>query len=233
MLAPRLLLKPDVFAQALQGHSYHDESLAFEEPGRPARRFEIDVQPLKGISGIVGLVILSLEVTERRDNRAQGNGERRLLALTEHAQDIITIGAADGRVKYVSAGVQNSLGYTSEERESNFVFDLAHPDDREELRARYRQLVAGEIKSFSREFRTLHKDGSYRWLESRCISALANPLISGVVINSRDITARKQAESRLAQREEVFRLAAHAVGGILYVLDIRKGGAHRARGVPR
>ena len=231
MLTPTMLLKPDVFVHALQGHSYHDESLAFEEPGRPVRRFEIDVQPLKGMSGIVGLVILSLEVTERRDNRAQGNGERRLLALTEHAQDIITIAAADGRVKYVSAGMQNSLGYTSEERESNFVFDLAHPDDREELHTKYRQLVAGEIKSFSREFRTLHKDGSYRWLESRCVSALANPLISGVVINSRDITERKEAESRLAQREEVFRLAADAVDGIIFEWDIVKGVVHRSRGV--
>jgi PAS domain S-box-containing protein len=232
MLTPTLLLKPDVFARALEGHSYHDESLVFEEPGRPTRRFEVDVQPLKGLSGIVGLVILCLEVTERRAaNRAQGSGERRLLALTEHAQDIITIAAADGRVKYVSAGVQNSLGYTSEERESNFVFDLAHAEDREELHAKYRQLVAGEIKSFTREFRTLHKDGSYRWLESRCVSALANPLISGVVINSRDITERKLAEFRLAQREEVFRLAADAVDGVIFEWDIVKGVVHRSRGI--
>src|SRR5579864_5238006 len=86
MLTPTLLLKPEVFARALEGHSYHDESLAYEEPDRSARRFEIDVQPLKGGSGIVGLVVLSLELTERRaGNRAQGSGERRLLALTEHA----------------------------------------------------------------------------------------------------------------------------------------------------
>ncbi|HEY2530952.1 MAG TPA: PAS domain-containing protein [Xanthobacteraceae bacterium] len=232
MLTPTLLLGPEVFARALQGHSYHDESLAFEEPGRPARRFEIDVQPLKGASGIVGLIILSLEVTERRANhRAQGIGERRLLALTEHAQDIITIAAADGRLKYVSAGMQNSLGFTSEERESHFVFELAHPDDREDLLIKYRQLVAGEIKGFSREFRTRHKDGSYRWLESRCVAALANPLIDGVVINSRDITERKQAEFRLAQREEVFRLAADAVDGIIFEWDIAKGIVHRSRGV--
>src|ERR1700677_2431685 len=232
MLTPTLLVKPDVFAGALQGHSYHDESLAFEEPGRPARRFEIDVQPLKGAAGIVGLVILSLEVTERRaNNRAQGSGERRLLALTEHAQDIITIAAADGRVKYMSAGVQNLLGFTSEERESHSVFELAHSDDREDLLTKYRQLVAGEIKGFSREFRARHKDGSYRWLESRCVSALANPLIDGVVINSRDITERKQAEFRLAQREEVFRLAADAVDGIIFEWDIVKGVVHRSRGV--
>ena len=232
MLTPTLLLKPEVFVRALHGHSYHDESLALEEAGRPARRFEIDVQPLKGASEIVGLAILSLEVTERRaNNRAQGAGERRLLALTEHAQDIITIAAVDGRVKYVSAGLQNSLGYSSEERESHFVFELAHPDDREDLLAKYRQLVAGEIKGFSREFRTRHKDGSYRWLESRCVAALANPLIDGVVINSRDITERKQAEFRLAQREEVFRLAADAVDGIIFEWDLVKGVVHRSRGV--
>ncbi len=232
MLTPTLLLRPEVFARALQGHAYHDESLAFEEPGRPARRFEIDVQPLKDVSGIVGLAILSLEVTERRAiDRAQGTGERRLLALTEHAQDIITIAAADGRLKYISAGMHNSLGFTSEERESHFVFDLAHPDDREDLLAKYRQLVAGEIKGFSREFRTRHKDGSYRWLESRCVSALANPLIDGIVINSRDITERKQAEFRLAQREEVFRLAADAVEGIIFEWDIASGVVHRSRGV--
>jgi PAS domain S-box-containing protein len=232
MLTPTLLVKPDIFARALQGHAYHDESLALEEAGRPARRFEIDVQPLKGTSGIVGLVVLSLEVTERRaNNRAQGSGERRLLALTEHAQDIITIAAADGRMKYVSAGLQNSLGFTAEERESHFVFELAHPDDREDLLAKYRQLVAGEIKGFSREFRTRHKDGSYRWLESRCVSALANPLIDGVVINSRDITERKQAEFRLAQREEIFRLAADAVDGIIFEWDMVKGVVHRSRGV--
>jgi hypothetical protein len=232
MLMPTLLLKPDVFARALEGHSYHDESLAFEEPGRPARRFEIDVQPLKGASGIVGLVILSLEVTERRvNNRAQGAGERRLLALTEHAQDIITIAAADGRMKYVSAGLQNSLGFSAEERQSHFVFELAHPDDRADLLAKYRQLATGEIKAFSREFRTRHKDGTYRWLESRCVSALANPLIDGIVINSRDITERKEAEFRLAQREEVFRLAADAVEGIIFEWDIAKGIVHRSRGV--
>lgn len=232
MLTPTMLLQPDVFARALQGHPFHDEALTFEEPGRPTRRFEIDVKPFEGTSGIIGLIILCLEVTERREHqRAQGSGERRLLALTEHAQDIITIAGTDGRVLYVSGGVQNSLGYTSEERESNFVFEHAHPDDRAELFAKYQQLVAGEIKAFSREFRTRHKDGSYRWLESRCESALANPLIGGVVINSRDITERKHAEFRLAQREEVFRLAADAVDGVIFEWDVARDVVHRSRAV--
>jgi PAS domain S-box-containing protein len=232
MLTPTRLLPANVFARALQGRPFHDEALIFEEPGRPTRRFEVDVKPFNGTSGIAGLIILCLEVTERRANpRAQGSGERRLLALTEHAQDIITIADADGRLLYVSGGMQNSLGYTSEERESNIVFEHAHPDDHAELVAKYQQLVAGEIKAFSREFRIRHKDGSYRWLESRCVSALANPLIGGVVINSRDITERKHAEFRLAQREEVFRLAAEAVDGMIFEWDVARDVVHRSRAV--
>ncbi|MGO9931631.1 MAG: PAS domain-containing protein [Steroidobacteraceae bacterium] len=232
MLTPTLALPPDVFARALEGRPFHDDALAFTEPGRPTRLFAMDVQPLQRGSGIVGLVILSAEVTERRlINRGRGSGERRLLALTAHAQDIITVAGPDGRVQYVSGGVRNALGYSSEERESHSVFDHVHPDDCAALRARYQQLVAGEIACFSGEFRIRHKDGSYRWMESRYAAAFDNPLIGGAVINSRDISERKLAEFKLAQREEVFRLAAAAVDGVIFEWDITRGLVHRSRGV--
>src|SRR6202044_3812260 len=106
-----------------------------------------------------------------------------------------------------------------------------HPEDFPEVRAKYDQVVAGEIDGFSRELRVRHKDGSYRWLESSYVSALANPRIGGVVVNSRDVTERKQAEFKLAQREEVFRLAADAVDGVVFEWDIARGIVHRSRGV--
>jgi PAS domain S-box-containing protein len=214
------------------GNHFHDDAVQVATADQPTRWYEVDVQPLKGASGIVGLVVLSIEVTERRlRNHSQNSGDRRLLALTEHARDIITVAAADGELQYVSGGVRNSLGYTSDERQSHSLFEHVHPEDHEALRAKYQQLVAGDINTFSREFRVRHKDGSYRWLESSYSSALDNPLIGAVVINSRDITERKLAENRLAQREEVFRLAADAVDGIIYEWDVVGGLVHRSRGV--
>jgi len=231
-LTPTAALHPDVFARALHGSHFHDDAVEVAMPARPTRWFEVDVRPLKGVSGIAGLVVLSIDVTERRaPTHSQNSGDLRWLALTEHARDIITVASADGKLQYVSGGVRNSLGYISEERDSNDLFEGVHPDDFEDLRAKYRQLVNGEIKEYSREFRVRHKDGSYRWLESSYASALDNPLIGGVVINSRDITERKLAESRLAQREEIFRLAADAVDGIIYEWDVARGLVHRSRGV--
>jgi PAS domain S-box-containing protein len=231
MLTPTLALHPEIFARALQGRQFHDDALAFAEPGRPTRLFEIDVQPLKSGSQIVGLIVLSVELTGRAFNNPAGSGDRRLLALTEHARDMILVADADGRLQYVSGGVRNSLGYTSEEHASNDVFEHVHPDDVGDLRAQFQKLIAGDIPGFSRELRTRHKDGSYRWLETRYVSALDNPLIRGVVINSRDVTERKLAEFKLAQREEVFRLAADAVDGVIFEWDIVRGMVHRSRGV--
>jgi PAS domain S-box-containing protein len=231
-LIPTSALHPDVFARALQGSPFHDDAVEIASLTRSTRWFEVDVQPLKGASGIAGLVVLSVEVTERHQSKhAHGGGDRRMLALTEHARDIITVAAADGKVLYMSGGVRNSLGYSSEERQSNNVFDHVHPDDYELLRSKYQQLVAGEIKDYSRELRIRHKDGSFRWMESSFTAALDNPLVAGVVINSRDITERKTAECRLAQREEVFRLAADAVNGVIAEWDIASGFVHRSRGV--
>ena len=232
-LTPTATLSPDVWARALQGSSFHDDAVEVVSSTRPGRWFEVDVQPLRSSTGLVsGLVVLSIEVTERGlREQSLDRGDRPLLALTEHARDIITVAGPDGTVQYMSGGVRNSLGYTSEERQSNNLFQQVHPDDHEALRAKYQQLVDGEIKSYSREFRVRHKDGSYRWLESSYTSALDNPLIAGVVINSRDITERKLAERRLAQREEVFRLAADAVNGVIYEWDVVRGIVHRSRGV--
>ncbi len=231
-LIPTAAIPRDALARALEGSHYHDDAVAVAVPGAQTRWFEVDVQPLKDAAGIAGLAILSMEVTEERQRkRVPSESERRLVALTEHARDIITVAGRDGRLQYISGGIRNSLGYTVEERRSNSLFEHVHPDDVEAVQAKYGQLISGAIHSFSHQFRVRHKDGSYRWLESSYVSALGNPLIKGVVINSRDITERRQAENQLAQREEVFRLATDAVNGIIFEWDLARGTVHRSRGV--
>jgi PAS domain S-box-containing protein len=231
-LVPTANIPRAAFARALNGGNYHDDALEVTIPGASTRWFEIDLQPLKDVSGIAGLAVLSTEVTERRSRkRSSTESERRLLALTEHARDIITVADRDGRLHYITGGILNSLGYTVEERRSNSIFEHMHPDDAEPIRAKFAQLVNGDIRSFSHQFRARHKNGSYRWLESNYVAALDNPLVNGVVINSRDITERRLAESKLAMREEVFKLASDAVNGVIFEWDLIQGTVHRSRGV--
>jgi PAS domain S-box-containing protein len=229
-VAPTSALPAEIYHRGLEGCLYHHDALELKMPGRTARRFEIDVQPLNTPAGIVGLIVLSSEIGERRIARhPQSAGERHLRALIEHVQDTVSVASADGRLLYVSSGVKEYQEHGNSG--SSQIFDFLHPDDAIALRSDYTRLVSGEITRFTRQHRVRRQDGTYRWMESNYVSGLDNPLINGVAIFSRDITKRKEAELQLAQREEVFRLAADAVNGVIFEWDLSRGIVHRSRGM--
>jgi PAS domain S-box-containing protein len=231
-LVPTSVVPREAFVGALEGIHYRDEAIAVKTPGEPTRWFEIDVQPLENDAAVVGVVVLSMEVAESQVKaRTTEGSDHRLMALTEHARDIISIAGSDGKWHYVSGGVTNVLGYSPEERHSNAIFEYVHPEDLDELKSKYSEVMSGTANAFTHQYRVRHRNGSYRWLESSWVSALDNPLLNGIVVNGRDITERKDAEYTLAQREEVFRLAADAVSGIIFEWDLREGVVHRSRGV--
>jgi PAS domain S-box-containing protein len=231
-LIPTSVVSREALTRALEGLHFHEEAVPVRTPGAATRWFDVDVQPLRDETAIVGVVVQSMEVTERRlrARTAQG-GERRLQALTEHARDIITVAGREGNLLYVSGGVSHLLGYTPEERLTHTMFDLVHPDDVPSLRHRYAELAAGRIGTFLQQYQIRHADGSYRWLEANFVAAFNRPLINGVVCDCRDITERKLAEQRVAQRDEVLRLASDAVHGIVFEWDLGLGVVHRSRGV--
>jgi signal transduction histidine kinase len=70
-LTPTSALQLDAYARALQGSSFHDEAVEVVSSEKSSRWFEVDVQPLKGIAGVIGLVVLSIEVTGRRKRQEQ------------------------------------------------------------------------------------------------------------------------------------------------------------------
>ena len=231
-LIPTSVVPRDDLTRALEGLHYHEEAVSVRTPGAATRWFDVDVQPLRDKTAIVGVVVQSMEVTERRlrARTAQG-GERRLQALTERARDTITVAGREGNLLYVSGGISHLLGYTPEERLAQSMFDLVHPDDVGSLRQKYAELAAGRIGSFLQQYQILHADGTYRWLEGNFVAAFNRPLINGVVCDCRDITERKLAENRVAQRDEVLRLASEGVHGIVFEWDLGLGVVHRSRGV--
>ena len=74
----------------------------------------------------------------------------------------------------------------------------------------------------SAEYRFLHKDGSWRWLESVGTNLIQEPGVGGYVVNSRDITRRKQAEDRLREAEKRYRMLVERIPAITYIQEIRR-----------
>ncbi len=123
-VAPTSALPREVFQRGLGGCHFHHDAVESEPPLGPRRRFEIDIQPLRGPAGIVGLIVLTSEVGERRIARTpESVGERHLRALMAHAQDTISVASADGRLLYVSSsGAKHPADYASSD--TSYIFDF-------------------------------------------------------------------------------------------------------------
>jgi PAS domain S-box-containing protein len=73
--------------------------------------------------------------------------------------DTVVVVDAHGRFLYLSASVEQLLGYTPAELLGTYMIELVHPDDRGRTLQTSWQVMSGEFKSGYRN-RYLHKDGS-------------------------------------------------------------------------
>lgn len=164
-----------------------------------------------GVLGVVGIVIGLLfhrfaragrAVAElAAEQRAMRASEARFSSLIRNALDIITIISADGPVRYTSPAITRVLGYRQEELVGIRAFDLIHPEDQPVVDAAFLTARDDPTLTPTVEFRFHHKDGSWRWLEATGTNLLADPAVSGIVVNARDVTERKVAEGAMRQSE--------------------------------
>ena len=156
---------------------------------------------------------LGRTIERQRAGEALRGTEERFRALIENTNDIITILDRNGVILYESPPIERVLGYTQKELIGKSAFDLVHSDDRGCLLAVFTRVAQKSGDSARSEFRFRHKDGSWRTLEAIGRNLLEDPKVAGVIINSRDITERKQMEETLRRNEQRLR-EAQTVGRI-------------------
>jgi len=119
--------------------------------------------------------------------------------ITENAADMIAVVDKDGRRVYISPAYQKTLGYCPSELKATSSLEQVHPDDRARvIEAAEKAKITGRGERL--EYRILHKDGTWRVLESTS-NVIHSPegATDGLVIVNRDITERKRAEETLAR----------------------------------
>ena len=164
----------------------------------------------QSVRGLVGLVFLFdlytiyQQLLIHRIRRQLSDQEQMFRLITENAEDLITVVDRDGNRLYDSPGY-NKLGYSNKDLGRGPFPEQIHPDDREALSAARKETF--EKGAGPRvEYRFQRKDGDWRVLESSR-SPVRNDRgeIEKVIIVSRDITERKQAEELLRRRDEQLR----------------------------
>jgi diguanylate cyclase (GGDEF)-like protein/PAS domain S-box-containing protein len=156
-------------------------------------------------AGLVGLVgFLGVRLTAQIRERDRLEKAYRLLA--DNSTDVIMRIGPDGKRVYVSPSVRDLTGYEPDELITGSHGGLIHPDDRVGWKASFLQsLNTGKTQA---TYRMTRKDGSYVWVE-----ATRRRLPDGGFISStRDVSARKEAEDRLAEANRQLEVLARRDG---------------------
>ncbi len=144
--------------------------------------------------------------TDRRRAVAEESlrhSEAHLRTVLENVVDLVTILGPDGTVQYVSPSVERILGYRPEERIGRDPFELVHRADVEAARRALAEGLGRGSATAAFTYRERHRNGSWVSLESVGTNLLANPVVHGILINSRDITQRIRLEEQLRQAQKM------------------------------
>ncbi len=162
------------------------------------------------------------EAQERwRRKRAEAELARRdryLRALTENSPDVLTILSAQGVFSYNSPSVKHVLGFDACDLEGNDAFELVHPEDVARAREAFQAVLQKPDQRIRQELRYRRRDGSWCHLEVVAQNRLEDPDIAGVVLNTRDVTERKEVEAQLRQAQKMEALGQLA-GGVAHDLN--------------
>ncbi|HXT40198.1 MAG TPA: PAS domain S-box protein [Candidatus Angelobacter sp.] len=167
---------------------------------------EQTITPLRGDSGEIRHYIgVKQDVSRRKEmENALQRQQQYFHTLIEKAADIITVVGPDGAIRYESPSLKRVLGWEPEDLIGRSVFDLAHPDDRENVARALARISSAPGAIESVKFRYRHKDGSWRVLESVGRNLTNDPGVGGVVVNSRDVTERTRVEEALRESESLY-----------------------------
>src|SRR5919112_1826892 len=144
---------------------------------------------------------LTAEVDERKAaERALRASEERFRSLVQNSSDVISIVDADGAVRYHSESVRRVLGYDPGELVDGDPLALVHPDDRERVARFVAEAGLRPGVTAAETWRVRHRDGT--WLHSETVAAnlLEDANVRGLVLNTRDVSDRKELEAQLVHQ---------------------------------
>jgi PAS domain S-box-containing protein len=164
----------------------------------------------------VKMIGMLQDITEGKQAQQElKDSEERFRATFEQAAVGIAHVGIDGRWLRVNQRLCEIVGYSSEELLELTFQDITHPNDLEKDLDYLRQMIAGEIETYSMEKRYIRKDKTIVWIEltvslvsenspveTRNCASLPQPVPKYFISVIEDISDRKQAEVEIQEKAD-------------------------------
>lgn len=161
----------------------------------------------------------------KRAEEALRQSEEKFRQLAENINDAFFLLSADGQqILYVSPGYESIWGYpcpSSHEDPKACLFDTAHRDDQDRVRAAFRVHLHDKT-DLNEEYRILRPDGTERWVWIRASYVLDTAglpyRIAGI---AEDISDRKHAESALQSQIKLLQTLINTIPNPIFYKDMQ------------
>lgn len=182
----------------------------------------VQSQPTRFLEKCAVLTVVSDITEQRKFEKALTTSEKRFKTLVRESGTMITVLDLEMRALYLSPNHAKVMGYDFSETKNARIADYIHPDDRAEF-LRFLTELRNQKRLNAKPYRGLRQDGSWAWLETIGTNALKIPAVEGIVLNTRDITARMENERQLKEISDRYSAIAKATSDVVYELDYKTG----------
>ena len=153
--------------------------------------------------------------------------EERFKFLAENMADIVWTLDLNFQTTYVSPSIEKVLGFTPAERKQQTLEEMVTPESFKRISETFlhelelEKMNADPDRVITMETEYYHKTGTIVWIESN-IKGMREPdgKLIGIYGSSRDITARKRAETALVESEKKYRLLADNTADVIYTVNL-------------
>ncbi len=158
----------------------------------------------------IGTLNVAVDITERQEEQQMLRQNRQIFhQISENINELLWVSSADiQKIYYLSPKYEEFWGQTCQSAydDPRIWVERIHPDDRESLLQSMNRKIQGDFsdKNFP-QFRVVHPDGSFRWLEARSFPVYNEQhQVTRMVGIVEDITQRKQDEAAILKENELL-----------------------------
>jgi diguanylate cyclase (GGDEF)-like protein/PAS domain S-box-containing protein len=126
--------------------------------------------------------------------------EQRFQALVQHSSEVVILVDADGKVEYVSESMTRVFGYSEAHLLGRPLTRILDDDAGIRLRQGLAEVAERAYGVLELELPLRHRDGHQCTVQFTITNLLDNPSVGGLVLNTRDISERRQLEDQLVHQ---------------------------------